>query len=171
MLCKSYRENCENRYCFGFHKQCETLFRDHMVRLKMISLYIYIKNLRSSETRGHYHEDGNLVPSPRCGLSFEVAFQLWCLKFNNFRIHRKCEFPVKFVVFLIILHSIVWKIFSVKFQVVELLKCIIFSVKVQELFLWLGVKIWSFLTIFRVNSKLFQFSILSTFQNLEFQGK
>ena len=29
----------------------------------------------------------------------------------------------------------------------------------------------SFHTIFTVNSKLFQFSILSTFQNLEFQGK
>ena len=37
--------NCENRYCSGIHKQCKTLFRDHMVRLKIISLYIY-KDLR-----------------------------------------------------------------------------------------------------------------------------
>ena len=35
-----------------------------MVRLKTISLYIY-KDLRlnSNESRDHYHEDGNLVPS------------------------------------------------------------------------------------------------------------
>ena len=29
----------------------------------------------SSESRDHYHEDGNLVPSARCGFSFEAAFQ------------------------------------------------------------------------------------------------
>ena len=53
-----------------------------MVRLKIISLYIY-KELRlktedpgSNESRDHFHEDGNLVPSPRCGFSFEAAFQL-----------------------------------------------------------------------------------------------
>ena len=53
-----------------------------MVRLKIISLYIY-KDLRlktqdliSSESRDHYLEDGNLVPSPRCGFSFEAVFQL-----------------------------------------------------------------------------------------------
>ena len=50
------------------------------------SLYIYkdlrLKtcDLRSSESRDHYHEDGNLVPSPRCGFSFEAAFQLEGLK-------------------------------------------------------------------------------------------
>ena len=37
---KKLWENCENQYCSGFHKQCKTLFRDHMVRLKIISLYI-----------------------------------------------------------------------------------------------------------------------------------
>ena len=48
-----------------------------MVRLKIISLYIYIyKSLRSSESRDHYHEDGNLVPSLRCGFCFEAEFQL-----------------------------------------------------------------------------------------------
>ena len=50
-----------------------------MVRLKIISLYIYkdlrLKDLRSSESRDHYHGDGNLVPSPWCGFSFEAAFQ------------------------------------------------------------------------------------------------
>ena len=30
----------------------------------------------SIESRDHYHEDGNLVPSPRSGFSFEAAFQL-----------------------------------------------------------------------------------------------
>ena len=30
----------------------------------------------SNEQRDHCHEDGNLVPSPRCGFSFEAAFQL-----------------------------------------------------------------------------------------------
>ena len=33
-----------------------------------------------NESRDHYHEDGNLVPSPRCGFSFEAVFQLWGLK-------------------------------------------------------------------------------------------
>ena len=41
-----------------------------MVRLKVL------KDLRSSESDDHYLEDGNLVPSLRCGFSFEVAFQL-----------------------------------------------------------------------------------------------
>ena len=66
-------------------KQCKTLFKVHMVRLKIISLYIYkdltLKDLRSNESRSyHYHEDGNLVPSPRCGFCFEAAFQLRGLK-------------------------------------------------------------------------------------------
>ena len=53
-----------------------------MVRLKIMSLYIYkdlrlkTYDLRSNELRDHYHEDGNLVPSPRCGFSFEADFQL-----------------------------------------------------------------------------------------------
>ena len=28
----------------------------------------------------HYYEDGDLVPSPQCGFSFEAAFQLWGVK-------------------------------------------------------------------------------------------
>ena len=66
------------------HKQCNALFREHNVRLKIISLYIYIYkdlrlktyDLRSSESRDHYLEDGILVPSARCSFSFEAAFQL-----------------------------------------------------------------------------------------------
>ena len=52
-----------------------------MVRLKIISLYIYkdlrlkTKDLRHNESRDNYHEVGNLVPSPRCGFCFEAAFQ------------------------------------------------------------------------------------------------
>ena len=46
-----------------------------MARLKIISLYIY-KDLRSNESRDHYHEDGNLVPNNWCGFCFEAAFQL-----------------------------------------------------------------------------------------------
>ena len=34
----------------------------------------------SNESRDHYHEDANLVPSPRCGFCFEAAFQLGGLK-------------------------------------------------------------------------------------------
>ena len=85
-LCKT----CEKIVKIGivplFHKQCKTPFRDDMVRLKIISLYIYkdlrlkTYDLRSSESRVHYHEDGNLVPSARCGFSFEAAFQLRGLK-------------------------------------------------------------------------------------------
>ena len=29
----------------------------------------------SNESRDHYHDDGNLAPSPRCGYIFEAAFQ------------------------------------------------------------------------------------------------
>ena len=53
-----------------------------MIRLKIISLYIYkelrlkTEDLRSTESRDHCHEDGKLVPSPRSGFSFEAAFQL-----------------------------------------------------------------------------------------------
>ena len=80
---------CHNRFqklleiiekwcCSGSHKQYRTLLKDHMVRLKIISLYIYkdIRLLRSTESRDHYDEDGNLVPSPRCSFGFEAAFQL-----------------------------------------------------------------------------------------------
>ena len=49
--------------CSGSHKQYKTLFKDHVLRFKIIS-------------RDNYREDGNLVPSPRCGFYFEAAFQL-----------------------------------------------------------------------------------------------
>ena len=42
---RNYWNNYEKLYCFGSHKQCKTLFNDHMVSLKIISLYIY-KDLR-----------------------------------------------------------------------------------------------------------------------------
>ena len=51
-----------------------------MVRFKITSLHIYkdlrLRILRSNESRDRYHEDGNLVPIPRCDFSFEAAFQL-----------------------------------------------------------------------------------------------
>ena len=46
-----------------------------------MSIYIYkdlrpkTYDLRSNESRDHYHGDGNLVPSPLCGFGFEAAFQ------------------------------------------------------------------------------------------------
>ena len=30
-------------------------------------------DLRSNDSRDHYHEDSYLVPSPRCGFCFEAA--------------------------------------------------------------------------------------------------
>ena len=71
MLVRNYRDKCEKRCCSGSHKQCKTIFKDNMVRLKIILLYIY-KDLRlkTNESRDHYHEDGNLVPSPPCGCFF-----------------------------------------------------------------------------------------------------
>ena len=30
----------------------------------------------SNESRDHYHGNGNLVPSPRCGFSFEAVYRL-----------------------------------------------------------------------------------------------
>ena len=38
------------------------------------------QDLRSNESHDNYHEDGNLVPSPRCGFGFEAVFQLCGLK-------------------------------------------------------------------------------------------
>ena len=43
-------------------------------------LRLKTQDLRSNELRDNYHEDGNLVPSPRSGYSFEAAFQLSGLK-------------------------------------------------------------------------------------------
>ena len=69
-----------------------------MVRFRIISLYLYKDlDLRSSESRDHYHEDGNLVPSPRWGFCFSALRP----KINHFRIQKKCYFLVKFVVSLI----------------------------------------------------------------------
>ena len=53
-----------------------------MVRLKIISLYIYkdlrlkTLDLRSNELRVHYHGDGNQEPSPLYGFRFEVVSRL-----------------------------------------------------------------------------------------------
>ena len=41
MVFKNYWHNYEKRCCSDSHKQCKTLFKDHMTRLKIISLYIY----------------------------------------------------------------------------------------------------------------------------------
>ena len=38
---RNYLDNCEKRCCSCNHKQCKTLLKDHVVRLKIISLYIY----------------------------------------------------------------------------------------------------------------------------------
>ena len=82
MLFKNYGYKCEKRCCSGSHKQFKTPFKDHMVRLKIMSLYIYkdlrlkIYDLRSNESRDNYHGDRNLVPSPRCFFGFGAAVQL-----------------------------------------------------------------------------------------------
>ena len=72
-----------------------------MVRLKIISLYIYIKNyLRSNESRDQHHEDGDLVPSPRYGFSYRSCFSALRRKINHFR--KEMLFSGKFVVFPLI---------------------------------------------------------------------
>ena len=38
---ETYRDNYEKWRGSGSHKQIKTLFKDHMVSLKIISLYIY----------------------------------------------------------------------------------------------------------------------------------
>ena len=80
MVFRNYWRNYEKRCFSGSHNQCKTLLKDHMVRLKIISLYIYkdlrLKDLRYNESRDHCHEDGNLVPSPQCSFGFKAAFQL-----------------------------------------------------------------------------------------------
>ena len=53
-----------------------------MVKLKILSLYIYkdlrlkTEDLRSNQSRDHYHGDGYLVPSPRHGFRFEAVSRL-----------------------------------------------------------------------------------------------
>ena len=74
-----YWNNCEKRYCSIIHKQCKTLFRDDLQVEDNIIIYIErlkTEDLRSSESRDHYHEDGNLVPSPRYGFRFEAVSRL-----------------------------------------------------------------------------------------------
>ena len=60
MLVRNYRDKREKRCCSGSYKQCKTLLKEHMVRFKINSLYIYkdlrLKDLRSNESRDHYHE-------------------------------------------------------------------------------------------------------------------
>ena len=93
IMCKNYWENCEKRPSVASHKQFKTLLRANMVKLKIISLYIFKDlRLRSSESRDHYHGDGNLVPSPRCGFSFEASFQLWGLKLTLSEYIRNATF-------------------------------------------------------------------------------
>ena len=100
IVVRYYRDNCEKRRCSGSHKQCKSLLRDHLVRFKIISLYIYkdLRLLRHNESLGHYREDGNLVPSLRCGFLFRSCFSASRPKINDFRVFNKCYFPVKLVV-------------------------------------------------------------------------
>ena len=51
-------------------------------------------------SRYHYHGGGNLVPSPQCGFGFEATLHFTALRaeIKHFRIHKKCYFPVKFVI-------------------------------------------------------------------------
>ena len=75
----NYRDNCEKRRCSCGHNHYETLLKDDLVSFNIISLYIYkdlICDLRSSELRDHYHEDGYLVPISRRGDCFEAVFKL-----------------------------------------------------------------------------------------------
>ena len=99
IMCKNYWENCEKWPSVASHKQFKkTLLRANMVKLKIISLYIYkdlrlkTEDLRSNKSRDHYHGDGNVVPSPRCGFSFEASFQLWGLKLTLFEYIRNATF-------------------------------------------------------------------------------
>ena len=41
MVVRNYRDNRKKRCRSGSRKQCKTLFKDHMVRFKIVSLYIY----------------------------------------------------------------------------------------------------------------------------------
>ena len=67
---------------------------------------------------------------------------------------------------------IVWKIFIVEFQGVGSVKCKTFSLKLLELTPFYDLsQNFEFFNFFLVKSILFQFSILLTFQNLDFQGK
>ena len=45
MVVRNYQDKREKQCCSSSHRQCKTLFKDHLVRFKIISLYIY-KDLR-----------------------------------------------------------------------------------------------------------------------------
>ena len=47
---KSNDQTANNGVVLGHHKQCKTLRRDHMVRLKIMSLYIYSSGISIKRT-------------------------------------------------------------------------------------------------------------------------
>ena len=92
MLIRNYRHNYEKRCCSSSHKECNTPFKDHMVRLKIMSLYIY-KDLRLRMIWGLMSHVTIIMRMatrfPVFGVvySFEAAFHFRLRpKMNHFRI-------------------------------------------------------------------------------------
>ena len=88
---RNYWDNCEKRRCPLNHKQCKINFID--IRLR----------IRSNESRDHYHQYDNLVPSLRYGLSFWSCFSA-----------KKSCFPAKLVGLYLFFKSIVIDLFRSK---------------------------------------------------------
>ena len=51
---------------------------------KLIETTAKNEKQQSEGSRGYYHEDGYLVPSPWCGFCFETVFQALKPKINHF---------------------------------------------------------------------------------------
>ena len=72
-------QNCEKRRCQpqAMYHQFKRPSAGSVCELYYI-LYkdLRLKDVRSNESREHYHEDGYLVPSPRYGFRFEAVSRL-----------------------------------------------------------------------------------------------
>ena len=81
ILMKSFFCNYCRLVCLFYSRQIikSTNFKSELLEwfttIKHLQCWSEIIYLRSNESRDHYHADGNLVPSPRCGYRFEAAYQ------------------------------------------------------------------------------------------------
>ena len=96
---KLSRQTRKTVFCDS-HKQCKTLFKDHMVRLKIISLYVYKDlSLRILGLMSHVTIITRMATQcPVLGVFwFRSCFSALWPEIKHFRIHKKCYFPVNFV--------------------------------------------------------------------------
>ena len=63
-----------------------------------------------NDSHDHYHEDGNLVPNPRCGFCCKASFQLLDLKRTLYVHISNPTFALNMSFVLLFLWRLIWKI-------------------------------------------------------------